>query len=204
MVRSGVYMVVGYLCGSILFARIFAAIFKKGDITARSRDGNPGTANAFLYGGFWCGMLTLCGDLLKGMLPVYLYLRGKGLDDCGTGLIFVLIAPVIGHIFPIFNGFHGGKGIAVTFGCLLGLLPDWYPAAILAFMFIFFSLVIRITPHYDRTIWSYRCAAVCMLFLIKNIYMKAAFLIIALVVNTNMKAADKKEEKCQVRILWMH
>lgn len=202
MLRSGIYIVMGYLCGSVLFARAAAAILQKGDIAAQSPDGNPGTANAFLYGGFWCGILTLCGDLLKGFLPVQLYLQGAERE--GLGLLFVVVAPVMGHMFPIFHGFRGGKGIAVTFGCLLGLFPDLHPAFILAFMFLFFSLVVRITPHCDRTIWAYRCAAVGMLLFADNIYIIAAFWIISLAVNLNLRCDNAKEEKCRVRILWKH
>ncbi len=204
MIRSGMYIVLGYLCGSVLFARVFASLLQKGDITGQSSDGNPGTANAFMYGGFRCGILTLCGDMLKGFMPVHMYLKDAGLDFCGPEVILVIIAPVMGHIFSIFNGFKGGKGIAVTFGCLLGLYPDLQPALVLAFMFIFFSLVIRITPHYDRTIWSYRCAAACILLFIKNIYIKTAFLLISLIVNINMRCGNAKEEKCRVKILWKH
>ena len=59
MIRSGIYIVLGYLCGSVLFARVFAGLLHRGDITACSLDGNPGTANAFLYGGFWCGFFDI-------------------------------------------------------------------------------------------------------------------------------------------------
>jgi len=73
-VRALLYSAAGYISGSILFARVFGAVFKK-DILNQSRDGNPGTANAFMYGGFFCGVLTLLFELLKGFIPVFLYLR---------------------------------------------------------------------------------------------------------------------------------
>lgn len=203
MLRSGIYIVLGYLSGSVLFARVFAALLQKGDITVSGADGNPGTANAFLYGGFWCGILTLCGDLFKGFIPIHMYLRGTELDSCGIELVFIIIAPVAGHIFPLFHRFRGGKGIAVTFGCLLGLYPNLFPVLVLAFVFLFFSLVIRITPHHDRTVWTYRCAAICMFLVEKNVYIIVAFLIIAFIVNLNMQFSQRKEE-CRVRILWMH
>lgn len=204
MYRSVLYIVFGYLCGSILFARVSAALLRRGDITSCSADGNPGTANAFLYGGFWCGLLALCGDLSKGFFPVYMYLRGIAPEDWGAALVFVLIAPVIGHMHPIFYRFRGGKGIAVTFGVLLGLYPNMRPALVLAFVFILFSTIIRITPHYDRTVWTYRCAAVCMMLFLKSFYVKTAFFMIALAVNISMRLRDEKREKCQVRLLWMH
>lgn len=203
MVRSLFYTGFGYLCGSILFARLFGVLLRGKDITAESADGNPGTANAFLYGGFLCGVLTLGGDLFKGFLPVWMYLRRMPLPACGPELIPVMAAPVIGHLFPLFGRVRGGKGIAVTFGCLLGLAPELRPVLILAFAFIFLSAVVRVTPHYDRTMWTYRCAAVGMAFLLENRYSAAAFLLISLAVNGRMRLSNEKREKCQVKLLWM-
>ena len=73
MIHMIPYIVLGYLSGSILYARIFGFLLEKGDITADTPDGNPGAFNAFHNGGFWCGMLTLCFDMLKGALPVMLF-----------------------------------------------------------------------------------------------------------------------------------
>ena len=116
MLTALCFTVFGYLSGSILFARVYGALFGK-DLISNSTDGNPGTSNAFIYGGMLCGTLTLLGDLIKGFLTVFLYLymtRGN------TDIYFmpVLAAPVLGHIFPCFYRFRGGKGIAVSFGCL--------------------------------------------------------------------------------------
>ena len=69
-----VYSLIGYLSGSILYADVFAKLFKK-DIYKDSRDKNPGTANAFQFGGFRCGLCTLICELLKGFLPVYCYVN---------------------------------------------------------------------------------------------------------------------------------
>lgn len=69
------YILLGYCSGSVLFARVSMALFHKDDMINASRDKNPGTFNAFLYGGFLCGLLTLAGDLLKGFLPVSLFLH---------------------------------------------------------------------------------------------------------------------------------
>ena len=139
MIRMIAFILLGYLSGSVLFGRVSASLIQKRDIFEGAKDQNPGTANAFQYGGFWCGILTLIGDLAKGWIPVYLYIAG--ISDTALmkqGLALVLAAPVFGHIFPLFYGFQGGKGIAVTFGCLLGLLPEWKPAVLLAAFFIFF------------------------------------------------------------------
>lgn len=83
-------------------------------------DKNPGTFNVFQYGGFLCGTLTLCGDLLKGFLPVFLYRCGN-MRAADMGLAFVLAAPVFGHILPAFHKFRGARVspflLDVSLGC---------------------------------------------------------------------------------------
>ena len=69
MARELLFLVCAYLSGSVLYARVFGRLFGK-DVTLGSSDGNPGTFNAFQNGGFWCGLLTLLGDLAKGFVPV--------------------------------------------------------------------------------------------------------------------------------------
>ena len=150
MLTSLCFTVFGYLSGSILFARVYAGLFGK-DLITDSKDGNPGTSNAFIYGGMACGILTLLGDLIKGVLPVLLYLRmTRGNIDAYFAP--VLAAPVLGHIFPVFYRFKGGKGIAVSFGCLLGMLPVSQPLLTLAVIYVVLSVGICVSPHYYRTI----------------------------------------------------
>lgn len=72
------FIIIGYLSGSVLFARICAKVLNKPEILQESKDGNPGTANAFQYGGFLCGVITLIGDLAKGFLPIYIFLKNGG------------------------------------------------------------------------------------------------------------------------------
>ena len=59
MVRALLFILLGYLSGSVLYAKIWGKLLCGTDITKGSTDGNPGTANAFIQGGFWCGVLTL-------------------------------------------------------------------------------------------------------------------------------------------------
>lgn len=201
MNRTILYIIAGYLSGSILSARICSAIFKK-EILLYSNDNNPGAANAFTYGGFSCGILTLFGDILKGFLPVYCYLHTDG--NISLNLAPVLAAPVIGHILPVFYHFKGGKGIAVTFGCLLGLFPVATPALILAAAFIFFSLIVRITPHYYRTLASYAAALIIMYFTDVFMPVLIGFLIIQTTVTIKLALSKEPKERLQVRLLWMH
>ena len=64
------FIILGYLSGSILYARVFGNLLKHENFYLETKDGNPGTANAFMQGGFFCGVCTLCGDMMKGFFLV--------------------------------------------------------------------------------------------------------------------------------------
>ncbi len=202
MLRAVIFTIIGYLSGSLLFAKYFGTLFQKKDITEQSPDKNPGTFNAFCYGGFFCGVFTLCGDVIKGFLPVYLYLSDQSAVPYDEGLIFVLSAPVIGHILPFFHQFRGGKGIAVSFGCLLGLMPELRPLCVLAGTFLFFSLVITLTPHCYRTLLTYGVSAVVMSFLNLRVPVLLGFFIIAGAVTAKHLFGMEEKEKCRVGVVW--
>ena len=204
MGKAIVFFLIGYLCGSILFANVFCRVFRKNDMLERSKDQNPGTANAYMYGGFWCGTCTLCGDLLKGFLPVYLFTLSVPIPEMGLKYALVLAAPVIGHAFPIFARFRGGKGIAVTFGCLLGLFPHMLPLSIFAALFIFFSVILRVTPHFYRTIFTYVGTFLFLILLKTKITVCVGFLMIAITVCFRLHLSKETREKMRVRLAWMH
>lgn len=114
-----------YLLGSISFAILLSSMTGKPDPRAWG-SGNPGATNMLRIAGKRMGILTLSGDLLKGLLPVLLAsLLGLSLQQQA----WIGIAAVIGHLYPIYYRFHGGKGVATSAGMLLGLYP---PAALLA------------------------------------------------------------------------
>lgn len=199
-----VFSLLGYSSGSVLYARIFAKIFNKKDMLEKSRDQNPGAANAFQYGGFWCGIFTLLGDLAKGFVPVYTFMyiaSEEYLHMIPTAL--VIAAPVIGHIFPAFYHFEGGKGIAATFGVLLGLLPHWKPLVVLVVLFVFFSSVIRITPHFYRTGVTYLLALVGMFLFTDEIAIFLGFLLITACVIARLFSSKEERKKPGVKLLWM-
>ena len=153
-----VFCLLGYLSGSIIFGYLIPRLLKGVDVRALSSDGNPGTANAFLYGGALCGILVLLADLGKGALPVFLAARHLNPEEKLFAL--VMAAPVVGHAYPLIDGFgKGGKAIAVSFGVLLGLYPVFLPVLLLAGVYLFFTLVLVVEPHSLRTgltflVWS--------------------------------------------------
>jgi glycerol-3-phosphate acyltransferase PlsY len=121
-----------------------------------------------------------------------------------VGLALVLVAPVVGHIFPLYRKFQGGKGIATTFGCLLGYVPNLIPALVLALFFILFSLVVRITPHFYRTIGTYIVTMGIFFVWSESLAQKLGFLLITILVCTRMHLSTEERESCRVRLLWMH
>ena len=134
-----IYIILGYLSGSVMYAYLIPKMLKHIDIRELSDDGNPGTANAFLHAGIPIGSLVIRCELCKGALPVWVAARRLHI----SGLLFapVMAAPVLGHAFPLFfGGKGGGKSIAVSFGVLIGLYPNLNPALTLAALYILFSL----------------------------------------------------------------
>ncbi|TAK75743.1 MAG: glycerol-3-phosphate 1-O-acyltransferase PlsY [Gammaproteobacteria bacterium] len=110
-------VIIAYLIGSISSAIIVCKIMGLPDPrTQGSR--NPGATNVLRIGGKKAAAITLLGDMLKGVIPVLLA-KWYGLDDLGLAL--TAFAAFIGHLFPIFFGFEGGKGVATFIGCLLAL-----------------------------------------------------------------------------------
>lgn len=201
MGRTLIYILIGYLSGNVLYANVFGNIFGVRERYAESADKNPGTTNAFKYGGFWCGTLTLLFELMKGALPVLFYVRTGGLN--GWGLPLVMAAPVLGHILPIFHEFHGGKGIAVTFGVLAGLIPYIRPLLLFAAAFIFLSVIVKVSPHYYRTIAAYLLSVALMLVRrpVPNVFV--GFLAIAALVCLRMALSREEKESLEVKLLWM-
>ena len=79
------FILFGYFTGSLLFARYFSNLFCGKDVTVDTPDSNPGTYNAYTYGGFWCGALTLVCDLLKGIPAGVSVHQGKRRNSAWTG-----------------------------------------------------------------------------------------------------------------------
>lgn len=102
----------------------------------------------------------------------------------------------------MFYRFQGGKGIAVTFGCLLGLLPIWQPVATLAMYFILFSVVLQISPHFYRTLVAYLCALVHMIFIVKIPAIWMGFLVISGVVLLRLHMSKEQREQIEVKWVW--
>lgn len=117
--------VFAYLLGSLSFAIVLSRLSGSPDPRV-SGSGNAGATNMLRLAGRKLAILTLLGDLCKGLVPVVLA-NMAGLDQQQQA--WVGLCAVLGHLFPVYFRFRGGKGVATAAGMLLGLYP---PAALLA------------------------------------------------------------------------
>lgn len=143
----------GFCLGGIMFSQIIPGIFLKKDIRMSSPDRNPGAANVFTLCGIPLGLLCLFLDMLKGFLPVFA--ASKVLDIQHMLFAAILTSPVLGHAIAPFNHFHGGKCIAAAFGVMLALLPVTPIVLVLAGLYIFFSVIVKIKSKRLRSIVTF-------------------------------------------------
>ncbi|MEC4726659.1 glycerol-3-phosphate 1-O-acyltransferase PlsY [Shewanella sp. D64] len=109
-----------YLAGSISSAVLVCRLRGLPDPRTQG-SGNPGATNVLRIGGVSSAAMVLFFDMLKGALPAYIAFR-LGLDSVSLGIIAV--AACLGHIFPIFFHFKGGKGVATAFGAMAPIGPE--------------------------------------------------------------------------------
>jgi acyl phosphate:glycerol-3-phosphate acyltransferase len=144
------FTIAAYLIGSISFAVVVSKLFGLGDPRTYGSK-NPGATNVLRSGNKAAAALTLLGDGFKGWLAVWLTQKigpQYGLEDGGIAL--VAVAVFLGHLWPVFFRFVGGKGVATMFGVLIGINPllglgslaTW---AIIAYAFRYSSLAALVT-----------------------------------------------------------
>lgn len=118
-----IFTVVAYLIGSISFAVVMSRAFGISDPRTYGSK-NPGATNVLRSGNKKAAIATLIGDAAKGWFAVWLAIRLAdrfNIDE--TGIALVAIAVFIGHLWPIFFKFIGGKGVATALGVLIGINP---------------------------------------------------------------------------------
>ncbi|HMH19524.1 MAG TPA: glycerol-3-phosphate 1-O-acyltransferase PlsY [Burkholderiales bacterium] len=128
---TAVFISIAYLIGSLSFAVIVSRAFALPDPRSYG-SGNPGATNVLRSGKKLAAFCTLIGDGGKGWLAVFLaarYAADYGVD--ATGVATCAVAVFLGHLFPLFFGFRGGKGVSAAGGILLAIHP-WLGLATLA------------------------------------------------------------------------
>ncbi len=129
-----------YLLGSIPFGYLLVRVVRRQDVRATG-SGNIGATNVLRAGGKGLGMLTLLLDLCKGYVAVVLamHLAARGAEGGREQLSLAAaagIAAVLGHVFPVWLRFHGGKGVATAMGVFLALAPRAALASLGVFLLV--------------------------------------------------------------------
>lgn len=126
------YIVIAYLVGAIPVGIILSKI--KGIDPRKTGSGNIGATNVMRAAGKAFGLLTLIGDALKGLLPVLIAIN-LGLPSPEVAAIG--LAAFIGHLFPIYLRFKGGKGVATALGVYIAISPYAILISFIAFILVF-------------------------------------------------------------------
>ena len=152
-VKLGIIAILSYLLGSLNFGVILSNTVKKEDVRD-SGSGNAGTTNMMRTYGKTLGLLTIAGDILKVMVAIWIAFKIMDVEELKSTLdnasdypqvvlkSFAGLFAVLGHIFPCFFKFKGGKGVATSGGMVI--IIDWRIALILI---IIFALTILITKY---------------------------------------------------------
>lgn len=129
-------ILIGYLLGSVSSAVVVTRALHLQD-PRKVGSGNPGATNVLRYGGKGAALATLLGDLLKGVIAV---LIARELSAQSWVIAATMVTVFLGHLYPVFFGFKGGKGVATALGAYVGASPlvggalagTWLVAAVLS------------------------------------------------------------------------
>ena len=139
MLTAILLVVAAYLLGSVSSAILVCRALGLPDPRTQGSN-NPGATNVLRIGGKKAAAITLVGDSLKGLLPM---VAGYLLGMAPAVLAATGLAAILGHLYPVFFGFRGGKGVATALGVQIGL---WWPIGLtVAGIWLFVAKVLRIS-----------------------------------------------------------
>jgi len=200
--------IVAYLIGSLSFAVIVSRVMGLSDPRTYG-SGNPGATNVLRSGNKKAAILTLLFDALKGYLPVLLvqlYGERFGLMDGSVAL--VALAAFLGHLWPVFFHFQGGKGVATAAGVLFGINP-WLGLAtlatwlIIAWFFRYSSLAALVSaafaPFYQLLIWGGGSSALAIIAISLLLVWRHSANISRLLAGTESKLGRKGPAKTRAK-----
>ncbi|QLE79871.1 glycerol-3-phosphate 1-O-acyltransferase PlsY [Francisella sp. Scap27] len=171
-------LIFAYLLGSINSAIIVCYIFRLPSPRSIG-SGNPGTTNVLRIGGKVPAAITLVFDILKGLAPVII---AKMLTANEFIIACTALYAILGHVFPIFFGFKGGKGVATLIGTLFGF------SFILGLIFVITWLCVAVITKYSSlaALVATVVASISVIFM-ANLQIAAPFLIIAIMILVKHK-----------------
>ena len=190
---SAVYVLVSlvaYLIGSISFAVIFSKKFAGFDVREKGSK-NAGSTNVLRTVGKKAAALTLICDILKGVVAVLIaILANKIWQETDVTLLKYLagLFAILGHTFPVYFGFKGGKGVATTLGVLLMANPQ------IGGICLVFALIIMVATRWVSlgSILAATLFPILTIFMVDNLYAKMVSILIALLIIFNHRTNIKR------------
>ncbi|MDR0968868.1 MAG: glycerol-3-phosphate 1-O-acyltransferase PlsY [Holosporaceae bacterium] len=188
------YPLFAYILGSIPFGLILSKAFGDGKIRQRGSK-NIGATNAFRTQGKAIGALTLALDFLKGFAACYFLKTDSEIINLAT-----LAAPVVGHVFPIWLRFRGGKGVATYLGVLCALSPFVFGGTAVVWVSMFLITKISavaglLSVAMSLVIFAYTRNALCLPFANQLLILIGLVLLIIVKHSDNIKRLVKGEER---------
>ncbi|MGQ0652418.1 MAG: glycerol-3-phosphate 1-O-acyltransferase PlsY [Betaproteobacteria bacterium] len=193
--QTALVVAVAYLLGSVSFAIVVSKLMRLPDPRSYG-SGNPGATNVLRTGRKLAAVLTLAGDAGKGWLAVFVAALFEPAAAPLAGL-----AAFLGHLFPLFHGFHGGKGVATAAGVLFGLdwriglgtLATWI---IIAAFFRYSSLAALISAafavFFTALVLGFETAAACVFVIAALLVWRHKENILRLIAGTESRIGGKK------------
>jgi len=142
-------IILGYFLGSIPWGYLFCKV--KGINIRQVGSGSTGGTNVSRALGMKVGILVGLLDVVKAVIPVYLAMRFLFFD---WQIVLVALTPILGHIFPVWLNFKGGKGVASTFGVLFALL-GWQAVLVLIFIQTLVLISVKMMSFSSLTMASF-------------------------------------------------
>lgn len=134
MINQIIITLIAYLIGSVSFGILASKLFNIADPRTMGSK-NPGATNVMRQGNKVAAIFTLLGDMLKATI-LLLIAKFYGVSD--SLIVLIALAVMIGHVYPIYYQFKGGKGVATALGILLGISPVLALSVFIIWIIIFF------------------------------------------------------------------
>ena len=163
-----------YLIGSFSTAIITCKIMGIED-PRKTGSNNPGATNVLRHGGKKAAIITLFGDMLKGLIPVLIATQFQ-LEPAGIALVGLFA--LLGHIFPVYYGFKGGKGVATYYGIILGI--NWMVGLIAIAIWLVVAAILKISSL--SALVSIFCAPIILWYFSQSIELTSAAAVMSILI----------------------
>ncbi len=192
------FIIIAYLLGSIPSALIVGKISKKIDIRNHG-SGNLGATNAFRVLGTKAGIIVTLADILKGTIATLVPLVVALYVDIDVSRLLVGLFAVVGHTFPLFANFKGGKAVATSAGIILGVNPIMFLIALGTFI-----IILYLTKYVSLSSMLTGIIASIVAYFIADLFLFFVILILTLFICIRHKDNIKRIiNKTEPKITWL-